>query len=302
MLSLKTELLPFLERTEAMLGAGELGRLTIVDAEAATIPLLGALAARSQRWFITVLKGGAARAATRSAPGAWQPYRQRDQVRPLTVTFQGKTAPEGGLTLRGVEMLRVGSRRPHPTLFVTDAPPERLDDAAVADAYLSRWPHQEGVFRNGRSGAGLERSHGYGGTTVAHVALETDQEKAVARVKRARRKVDSEATRAAQFHQTWQAAPRGRRTAAFREHQRAQRMLKQAQRALAKAEAQQQRLARPAAGDLPAGSDPRQPDDVPETDGADAAGVRAQGVLRRPGPRCSGERMKYLTKRFAQFR
>jgi len=47
---------------------------------------------------------------------------------------------------------------------------------------LSRWPNQEQVFRNARNGGGIERTHGFGGAAVAHVALETKRERAERRV------------------------------------------------------------------------------------------------------------------------
>ena len=48
---------------------------------------------------------------------------------------------------------------------------------------MARWPRQEQLFRNARNGAGAERSHGHGGELVAHVALETQRERAERRLK-----------------------------------------------------------------------------------------------------------------------
>ena len=64
----------------------------------------------------------------------------------------------------------------------------QLDE--VADAYLSRWPHQEQVFRDTRNGAGFERSHGFGGEFVTHIALETKTEAAERSLKRAEERRD----------------------------------------------------------------------------------------------------------------
>lgn len=50
---------------------------------------------------------------------------------------------------------------------------------------MSRWPHQEDLFRRGRDGAGLERSHGYGVSSVVNVAVLTKREKASEAVQRA---------------------------------------------------------------------------------------------------------------------
>jgi len=189
--SLKKELLPFLARADKVLGPGELGRLTVMDAEMATPELLTSLSGRKERWFITVLKGAVAKGATHTEQGQWEPYRERDLLRELKVNIHGKGTPPEGLSLRGVEMLREGSRHPTPTLFVTSASPDELTTEEIASAYLSRWPHQEDRFRDTRNGVGMDRSHGYSGANVTHVALATAQEKAQKREERAAKAVES---------------------------------------------------------------------------------------------------------------
>lgn len=240
--SLKKELLSFLERAEAVIGKGELGRLTIVDAEMATVPLMTALSAREGRWFVTVLKGALAKGAVRSDEGNWERYRERDLVREVSLLVQGKEAPAGGLSLRSVEMIREGSRNPTSTLFVTDAPAKTLSTTQVASAYLSRWPHQEQRFRDGRNGLGMERSHGYGGQTVTHVALETNLEKAALCIERAETRLASAQDDEEQTEDLWEATPRGKRTAAYRALQRARRDRKKAERNLESANKEQGRL------------------------------------------------------------
>jgi hypothetical protein len=183
--SLKKELVPFLDRMEGVLGEGELGRLTVMDAEMATRPLMTELAARPDRWFITVLKGGTAKAARKADPAPWERYRERDLIREVSLRFGGDEKAEGDLTLRGIEMIREGSRNPTTTTFATNAPAAELHSSQVADAYLSRWPHQEQRFRNARNGLGMDRAHGYGGEEVTHVAFTTALEKADGRVQRA---------------------------------------------------------------------------------------------------------------------
>jgi hypothetical protein len=183
--SLKKELVPFLDRMEGVLGDGELGRLTIMDAEMATRPLMTELAARPDRWFITVLKGGTAKAARKADAATWERYRERDLIREISIRFGGDERAEGDMTLRGIEMIREGSRNPTTTTFATNAPATELSSSQAVDAYLSRWPHQEQRFRNARNGLGMDRAHGYGGEEVTHVAFTTALEKAEGRVERA---------------------------------------------------------------------------------------------------------------------
>lgn len=193
--SLKSELIPTLERLEETVGKGEVGRITIVDAEVATAQAsVLALAGMPDRYFITVLKGSMASLAAKEACDwqEWADYRDRDQVREGALLLTGEGAPAGGLRLRLVEMRREG-RQSKSTTFATTAPGDTLGTADVVTAYLSRWPHQEQRFRDGRNGGGLNRTQGYGGEHVTHVAIETELEKAEQRVARAQARVAKEA-------------------------------------------------------------------------------------------------------------
>jgi hypothetical protein len=179
---LKKRIGPLLNRLDDILGSGgDVSRLTIVDSEAGTAGAMWALHNTSERVFITVLKGQVQKGARIYNEGPWMPYRERDEIREVAIDLDGRGAPEGGLTARGVEMRRT-SRRPMTTLFATNAAEADLDAAGIVDAYLARWPNVEQLFRDTRHGIGLNRSHGYGGGDVAHVALETNLERAARRV------------------------------------------------------------------------------------------------------------------------
>ena len=171
---LKARIGPMLERLDTALGPGGLvSRLTIVDSEAGTAGAMWALHNDSERVFITVLKGQVLKGAQVTEAGPWTGYRDKDEVREVSLRVKGRGAPADGLLCRGVEMRRSGGQRPVTTLFATNAGADELDAVRVADAYLARWPNIEQLFRDARNGAGLERSHGYGGEEVTHVALET---------------------------------------------------------------------------------------------------------------------------------
>jgi hypothetical protein len=176
--ALKERLLPMLRQLERWVGQGELGRLTIVDAEMATGKLLWTLHQVLDRSFITVIKGSTLAAAEQRNQGPWQPFREHDELRELEVVLRGDGVPQEGFVVRGVEMRRPGSRHPVSTLFATASASQDLATNQVAAAYLSRWPHQEQLFRDARNGGGLNRSHGFGGQEVINVALTTKTEKA----------------------------------------------------------------------------------------------------------------------------
>jgi hypothetical protein len=177
--SLKKRLLPMLKELDRAVGPGaDVGRLTVVDAEMGTAGSIWAMHEQTEMRFVTVLKGAVLKSAQISPEGEWGPYRERDQLREVEVYLRGKNAPQQGIQIRGVQMHRGDGRKPHTTLFVTNADAEDLPAANVVSWYLGRWPRQEQQFAAGRNGGGLNRSHGYGGEHVAHVALEGKLERA----------------------------------------------------------------------------------------------------------------------------
>jgi len=195
--SLKKRLLPMLQELDRAVGPrADIGRLSVVDSEAGTAGTIWAMHDQTEMLFVTVLKGAVLSGALMVDPGPWQPFRERDQVRDLQVHLRGKDAPEEGIWIRGVEMHRDDGRRPQSTVFATNAVSEDLGPVEVASWYLGRWPKQEQLFATGRNGGGLNRSHGYGGEYVTHVALAGKLERAERSVQRARsRQAKAEQTR-----------------------------------------------------------------------------------------------------------
>lgn len=175
---LKDHLQDLLERADRLLGPGELGRVTVVDAECGNAKVLRAFSEVSERDIVTVLKGSHRRGKTLQDVGPWLPFRKRDRIRDARLLM------DEDLWVRVVEMERVGSRNPTSTWFASTAGVELLTTTDVAEVYLSRWPYQEDLFRRGRDGVGLERSHGYGVSKTQNVAVLTKREKASSKVER----------------------------------------------------------------------------------------------------------------------
>ena len=187
--SLKKRLLPMLEQLDRAVGPGaDVGRLTLVDSELGTAGAIWAMHEQTEMLFVTVLKGAVFKGAQISDHGTWQPFRERDKVRDVEVHLRGKNAPDEGIRIRGVQMHRGDGRRPQTTLFATNASTEDLPPPEVASWYLGRWPKQEQLFATGRNGGGLNRSHGYGGEYVTHVALEDKRGRAERSVQYATRR------------------------------------------------------------------------------------------------------------------
>jgi len=178
------QLVRMLDRADDLLGEGELGRLTVVDAECGHLEMLRRFSQDPQRDLVTVLKGQRLQGKELEQAGPWEPFRERDELREGRVNLEPKKGTKG-FAVRVVEMVRRDSRRPVPTWFATTAPAAALPTQQVAEAYLSRWPYEEDLFRRGRNGAGLERSHGYGVSRVFNVAVLTAREKTGAALRRA---------------------------------------------------------------------------------------------------------------------
>lgn len=235
--SLKKLLIEAMNDTGGLGGPGDLARITVVDAEAGgSVPLLTELTKLSGHRFITVLKGMIAKNLVIEETGDWQPYRENDHVREGIVVLRGKSAPKGGLKLRVVEMERVQSRNPQRTLFATNPGVSELSTADIADIYLSRWPNQEGVFREARNGAGLDRSHGYGGEYVTHVAFETKFEQAKGRLARASNNVNQAKESLGRIEEMTASVTEEQSVAAQEALKQAQAKLRESEKALVQAE------------------------------------------------------------------
>jgi hypothetical protein len=188
--SLTDALRSAIEQTESFVGPGELRRFTVFDAAGSSAGMLAQITSLPGHRVITVIKGPRLKNLVLEDPGEWEAYGEKAKIRSGWVTLRGEDAPAEGVRLRAVERERPGSRHPQRTIFVTEAPPKELSAREVVDIYLSRWPHQEQVFRDTRNGIGLDRTHGFTGEYVTHVALETNLEKAEGRVKRAKATVE----------------------------------------------------------------------------------------------------------------
>ena len=189
-------LLPLLlQRCDEVLGPGAVGRVTVVDAECCEIPVFRVFAASDVRDIVTVLKGPLAVGKVVEPLGPWLPYREHDEIREAEVLLSNDGS--GELRLRAVEMRRPGSRHPRSIVFLTTASKDLLDTPEVPDAYLSRWPGQEDVFRRGRDGVGLERTHGFGVSRIQNVALVPKKEAATRRLRRAAENVGEASDREA---------------------------------------------------------------------------------------------------------
>lgn len=164
---------PFIEDAE-----DESYKISIFDSEGATAGVLTELNRFAPRLYFVSVKKGKGMEKALELTGPWIRYRERDMVAEGLFKVTGEGAPKDGLLLRAVVLRRPGSRNPVTTIFITNAPLDVLSTEHVVDAYLSRWPNQENVFRRARQKGVLSKTHGYTGEFVVNVALEPKREKA----------------------------------------------------------------------------------------------------------------------------
>ena len=181
--SLRARVLPLLAQLDRAVGAeAQANRLTVIDSEGGTAAMLLAMHTETEMVFITVLKGQVLAGTAISGEGPWQKYRNHDELRQCTALVKGEGVPAEGVEIRAVQMRRLPATptasEESVTTYATNGCSERLTTQQVADEYLKRWPKQEHTFRKLRNGGGLNRSHGYGGGYVNHLALVPKLEKA----------------------------------------------------------------------------------------------------------------------------
>jgi hypothetical protein len=194
--SLAKTLLPSLKRLEESVGEGELGRLTVIDAEGGTLPMLTALTAQSGRLVVTVLKGTPLRSTTIELLDEVRAYGESGRLQEARVVVGGAQERSGSkgdlaaLPLRGVQWTRGPQEAACTTLFVTNASAEEMTTEEVVETHRARWPNQERCFRKFRNGLGMHQSHGFGGGRVTHAAVETKLERAERGVARRQRALE----------------------------------------------------------------------------------------------------------------
>lgn len=187
---------------DRILGEDALSRITIVDSECCQIEVVRRFINDPQHDIITVVKGQLAAGKKLENLGKWQVFRKQDQLREGQINLEPKK--DDKLMVRVVEMCRPNSRNPISTWFLTTTTKDTLNTKEVAEAYLSRWPFQEDLFRRGRNGVGLQNSHGFGKSKVENIAIIGKREAAARKQQKAAQAFlkaeETEAKAAQQLH------------------------------------------------------------------------------------------------------
>ena len=164
------------------------GRLTVIDGECCSVPLLAGFKDRGRDLIVPLAAKMIRPKRCRFGRGSsFRPYRNGDQVREGANTLASKD-----LTVDARAIIIERRIKDSWTVLVTLADAEEWSARGLADATFGRWPNQEGFFRRANQALGLKRVHGYGKRVVANTAVLTELETLQARIERARPKLDQE--------------------------------------------------------------------------------------------------------------
>lgn len=168
--ALVKNVLPQIDELEAAIGKGMLGRLTVLDGEMDSVALFKEFDLRD-RYFITPLDSSRVKNLN-SIEGLrhLDPYRDGDWIGggylPLKDSLDRKAPP---YRCRVIVLQR--RTKETITVFGTNAPPKPFSNEFLLDAFFSRWPKQEGVFRQLNSVAAFKSTHGYGKQRVLNITV-----------------------------------------------------------------------------------------------------------------------------------
>jgi len=154
------------------------GRLTVIDGECCSAPLLVSFA-KAQRDLIVPLPAHMIdpKRFRYGRGSGFQPDRDNDRIREGTITLRSKD-----VTVDARAIIIERRSKETWTVLTTLATPEDWSARGLADAYFGRWPNQEGFFRRANQAVGLKQVHGYGKRIVANTAALTELETLEARV------------------------------------------------------------------------------------------------------------------------
>lgn len=164
--------LPLIADLEELVGDGRIGRLTVLDGEMDCVGLFKQFdATEPRRYFITPLD-----ASRLPDPAAIQglrhlvSYRDGDWIGGGWLDLRDSNEPDAAPYRCRVIVLERRTKQ-NWCLFGTNAALEQYTDTFLLDAYFSRWPHQELIFRQLNQATAFKTVHGYGKQRVINVSV-----------------------------------------------------------------------------------------------------------------------------------
>jgi len=161
-----------LSELEKFLGATQVGRIIVIDAEGNAVPFLKGLEqGEHPRGWVTCLKGTLLKGKKITGLGEFRPYRDGDRIRAGETHLND---PGGGeFKIRVVEIERRSSgkvTRLGASVLLTE---ESFNPEDLGNLYFQRWPAQEANFRAVNQAAKLKQVHGYGKQLVSNISVVT---------------------------------------------------------------------------------------------------------------------------------
>lgn len=217
--SLVTQTLPLLGRLEQVVGEGWFAdKLVVIDREGDSVGLFKQFDAPEpgKRLFLTRLDDDRVRSLDDVEElGPWEVWRGNEEAASGWAWLNDSKAPTEPYRVRVVVLRKPG--REGFRCLGTNAPPERFGAGFLAKAYFSRWPKQEGVFRELNQSVRFKRIHGYGRRLVQNVVVLGDLDDRQATLEKMRERLERKKQEAAKLRQQLIKAKRTRNAAIARQ-------------------------------------------------------------------------------------
>lgn len=192
--ALTNNVLPLIDELEAAIGEGMLGRLTVIDGEMDCVALFKQFDARPGRYFIVPLDRSRVKDLS-SIEGLHHmaPYRDGDSIGGGWLNLTDSQDPEAPPYRSRVIALQRRTKETF-TVFASNTPREEFSDEVLMDAYFSRWPKQEQVFRQLNGATSFKAVHGYGKQKVVNITVVDQMTKLAAQIERVDEKLQQART------------------------------------------------------------------------------------------------------------
>lgn len=191
--ALTSNLFPLIDKLETAIGEGMLGRLTVIDGEMDCVALFKQFDLR-HRLFIVPLDGSRVKDLS-SIEGLRQlaPYRDGDSIGGGWVHLTDSQDPDAPPYRTRAIVLQRRTKKTF-TVFGTSAPCEEFSDEELIDAYFSRWPKQEQIFRQLNAATSFKSAHGYGKQKVVNITVVDQMTTLDAQIERVEQKLQQART------------------------------------------------------------------------------------------------------------
>lgn len=192
--ALVNNVLPLIDELESAIGEGELGRLTVIDGEMDCVALFKQFAIRNRHFIVPLDKSRVKDLTEIEGLRHLEAYRDGDWIGGGWLDLIDSSEPKAPpFRIRAIALQR--RTKETFTVFGTSAPHDEFSDEVLMDAYFSRWPKQEHVFRQLNMATSFKATYGYGKQRVINITVVDQLTKLHAQTQRINEKLERARTK-----------------------------------------------------------------------------------------------------------